>query len=147
MFSTTTQYALRALLILAERSNGTLVLGRDIAQRALIPANYLSKVMLTLAGAGIVEGSRGSNGGYRLVIPAHDLKLLSVVRLFDRQFAPKACVLGLKKECSDAAPCPAHVAWQDAKAGLMKFLEETSLDDISGGAFEVMLPKQRQPPA
>lgn len=74
MFSTTTQYALRALLILTEESSEGLVLGCDIAVRASIPANYLSKVMLTLAGAGLVEASRGSNGGYRLLVPPHDLK-------------------------------------------------------------------------
>ena len=144
MFSTTTQYALRALVVLAEQSGDELILGRDIATRASIPANYLSKLMLTLGGAGLVEASRGINGGYRLLVPSREIKLLTLVRLFDRQFAPKACVLGLKAECSDEAPCSAHAVWKDAKAGLMLFLEATTLADISGGIVELPKPRRRR---
>jgi Rrf2 family protein len=144
MLSTTAQYALRALLILADEPEDRLVLGREIAQRASIPANYLSKVMLNLAGAGLVEAARGSNGGYRLLIPSRDIKLLTVVRLFDRQFAPNACFLGVKKECSEIEPCSAHEAWKGAKSALMRFLEESSLADISAGSFQLKRPARRR---
>jgi DNA-binding IscR family transcriptional regulator len=44
MFSTTCEYALRALVQLARMPEGTAVLGRDLARNADIPANYLSKI-------------------------------------------------------------------------------------------------------
>ena len=54
MLTITSQYALRALTHLA-RQAGEPVLGRDLAQSGEVPANYLSKVMLTLRNAGLVD--------------------------------------------------------------------------------------------
>ncbi len=145
MLSTTAQYALRALLVLAAEPDDRLVLGKDIAKQAGIPANYLSKIMLTLAGTGMVEAVRGSNGGYRLRNPANELLLIDVVRQFDRQCAPNDCFLGVQSECSDDAPCGAHEAWKSAKTELIKFLETTSLADISGLSFEEIASAKRRP--
>ncbi len=52
MFSTTSEYALRALVQLSRQSAGVSVLGQDLAQRANIPPNYLSKILWTLRNAG-----------------------------------------------------------------------------------------------
>jgi Rrf2 family protein len=82
MLSTTTQYALRALSHLA-RQSGDAVLGRDLAESVEIPANYLSKVLVTLRNAGLVVTTRGSGGGYRLSKPAHEIHLIDVVELFE----------------------------------------------------------------
>jgi Rrf2 family protein len=133
MLSTTSQYALRGLLVLASEPGDRLVPGRDISWQADIPANYLSKVMWTLAGAGMVEAVRGIKGGYRLRIPPGRIALIDVVRLFDRQFAPTACFLGVRSECSDCDPCTAHAAWQKTKAALIHFMERTTLHDLSAG--------------
>ncbi len=136
MLSTTSQYALRALLVLAAEPAERLVLGKDMARLAQIPSNYLSKIMITMAGAGLVEATRGSNGGYRLRRPADQIHLIEVVGLFDRQVAPKSCFLGVRAECSDCDPCTAHMAWKIVKAELIQFLEGTTLDKISGVPFE-----------
>src|SRR6201987_4841576 len=82
MLSTTSQYALRALTHLA-RQAGEPVLGRDLAQAVEIPANYLSKVLLTLRNAGLVSTTRGSGSGYRLDRPASEGLLIEVVELFE----------------------------------------------------------------
>lgn len=145
MLSTTAQYALRALLVLAAESNGRLVPGRDMARLALIPTNYLSKIMLTIAAAGFVEATRGSNGGYRLSRPANQIRLIDVVGIFDRQVAPNACFLGVRPECSDCDPCTAHMAWKSVKAELVHFLEGTTLDKISGVPFTNLKPPARKP--
>ena len=118
-------------MLLAVESNGRLVPGKELAHKADIPANYLSKLMLTLAGAGVVEAMRGSNGGYRLRRPAATIPLIEVVRLFDRQIEPNACFLGMHALCSDQTPCPAHDAWRNVKTEMLKFLEEKTLADIS----------------
>jgi DNA-binding IscR family transcriptional regulator len=48
MLSTTTQYALRALVALTRLDEGTAVLGRDLSDLSDVPANYLSKILLDL---------------------------------------------------------------------------------------------------
>lgn len=144
MLSTTAQYALRALLVLAAEPSERLVPGKDMARLARIPNNYLSKIMLTMAAAGLVEATRGSNGGYRLRRPAAHIHLIEVVALFDRQIAPKSCFLGIKSECSDCDPCSAHSAWKTVKTELLQFLEGATLDRLSGLPFKKPRPARRK---
>jgi Rrf2 family transcriptional regulator, iron-sulfur cluster assembly transcription factor len=130
MFSTTCEYALRALVRLAVMPNGDAVLGRDLARHADIPANYLSKILLTLRNAGILTTARGTGGGYRLRKPAEAIRLIEVVELFDGARAKPACLLG-GKDCSDENPCSAHEVWRAVRADYVAFLESTTLAAIS----------------
>src|ERR1700751_3843299 len=107
MLSTTSQYALRALSYMAGQS-GKAVLGRDLAEFVEIPANYLSKVLLTLRNAGLVATARGSRGGYRLGRPAEKIFLIDVVERFEEISRTKpSCFLGRSRACSETTPCTA----------------------------------------
>lgn len=132
MLSITSQYALRALCHLA-RQSGEAVLGRELAQAVEIPANYLSKVLLTLRNAGLVDTTRGSGGGYRLRIAANEIHLIDVVELFEEVSRNKPhCFLGRTRTCSDHAPCTAHSTWGDLQAAYLGFLVSTTLSAIAG---------------
>jgi Rrf2 family protein len=130
MISTTTQYALRALAKLADLDHGTAMLGRDLAKQANIPANYLSKILLTLRNAGLLATARGSGGGYRLERRPEEIHLIDVVEVFDAPRARPPCLLG-EGECSDELACSAHQAWKQVRATYVRFLESTTLADIS----------------
>lgn len=138
MLSTTSEYALRALAHLARQPNNHAVLGRDLAQAAEIPANYLSKVLLTLRRAGLVNTTRGSGGGYRLHKPASEIHLIDVVELFEQiSRTSPGCFLEHTRPCSDAMPCSAHAAWRDLQAAYLGFLVSTSLSTIAGEPEQV----------
>lgn len=94
MFSQTTEYSLRAMTVLA-LTPGELVPTSAVAQRAMIPANYLSKVLQQLAGAGLITGRRGVGGGYRLARPATEIRLLDVVNAVAPVQRIARCPLGL----------------------------------------------------
>jgi Rrf2 family protein len=131
MLSTTSQYALRALCHLA-RQSGRAVLGRDLAQSVEIPANYLSKVLLTLRNAGLVDTSRGSNGGYRLRKPADQIYLIDVVELFEEiSRTDPPCFLGRTRVCSETTPCTAHATLRGLLAEHLSFLVSTPLSTIA----------------
>ncbi len=133
MLSTTSQYALRALAYLAGQPQGTALLGRDLAQATGIPANYLSKILLTLRNAQLVDTTRGSGGGYRLHKSAAEIFLIDVVELFDAISRSKpACFLQHQKPCSSASPCGAHVLWGDLQARYLGFLVSTPLAALAG---------------
>lgn len=132
MFSTTCEYALRALVGLARVPNGDALLGRDLALSAQIPANYLSKILLTLRNAGLLTTARGTGGGYRLRKSPETIRLLDIVELFDGARAKPACLLG-GKSCTDEDPCPAHESWRDIRAAYIEFLESTTLAGIAKG--------------
>ena len=132
MLSTTSQYALRALCHLA-RQSGEAVLGRDLARSVEIPANYLSKVLLTLRNAGLVETARGTGGGYRLRKAASQIYLVEVVELFEEiSTSEPSCFLGHTRACSATTPCTAHSRWQGVLAAYLGFLKSTPLSGIAG---------------
>jgi Rrf2 family transcriptional regulator, iron-sulfur cluster assembly transcription factor len=132
MLCITSQYALRALAHLARQTDGA-VLGRDLAESVEIPANYLSKVLLTLRNAGLVDTTRGSGGGYRLRRSANEIHLIDVVELFEEISRTKPpCFLGRTRECSGNKPCTAHATWKGLQAAYLGFLISTPLSAIAG---------------
>jgi Rrf2 family protein len=137
MLSTTSQYALRALSYLAAQS-GEAVLGRELAESVEIPANYLSKVLLTLRNAGLVATARGSGGGYRLGKPAEEIHLIDVVELFEETSRTRpSCFLGRTRACSETTPCNAHSPWRSLQTAYLKFLISTPLSAIAGDRDDV----------
>ena len=131
MLTTTSGHALRALTFLARLPEGASMLGRDLAERAGIPANYLSKILWTLGNAGLIDATRGNRGGYRLARRAAEIHLFEVVELFDRDRAAVSCFLDGAKECDSQDPCPAHEAWRGVKTAYLDFLRTTTVADIS----------------
>jgi Rrf2 family protein len=130
MLSATARYALRALSHLAaDPERG--FRGREIASETGIPANYLSKLLLTLGNAGIIQATRGIGGGYRLARKPERIRLAEIVELFDKETTDPPCLLGLRAVCSDEDPCCAHHSWRGAKRAYLAFLHETSLADIA----------------
>lgn len=132
MLSTTSEYALRALACLAGQPPGRALLGRDLAKAAEIPANYLSKILLTLRNAQLVDTTRGSGGGYRLHKPAAEIFLIDIVELFDGLSRSRpSCFLQHQKPCSSSSSCGAHVLWADVQARYLGFLVSTPLSALA----------------
>lgn len=131
MLSATSEHALRALVQLARLPAGASALGRNLAEAADIPPNYLSKILLTLRNAGIVETTRGHGGGYRLSKLPSDIRLIDVIELFEGIRSRPGCLLGEKHDCSDHTPCSAHAMWKEVKQAYLSFLESNSIADIA----------------
>ncbi len=139
MLSTTSEYALRALAYLAAQPAGTALLGRDLAKAADVPANYLSKILLTLRNAELVDTTRGLAGGYRLHRRAEEIFLIDIVELFDGVSRTKpACFLRHQRPCSSASPCNAHDLWRDVQARYLGFLVSTPLSALAASIAPVV---------
>jgi Rrf2 family protein len=132
MLSITAKHALRALVSLAAEPEDKPMLGKELAERASIPANYLSKILLTLGNAGFITATRGTGGGYRLLRSPVDIYLVDIVDLFDKPRVADGCLLDGDRPCSDQTACSAHAAWREVKAAYTRFLEETTLAALAG---------------
>ena len=131
MLSTTSEYALRALTMLARVPRGQWMLGRDLAASAEIPPQYLSKIMLSLRNAGLVAATRGTGGGYCLLRPPDAIHLVDVVQLFDGPIGQPRCLLGPHRECGEKHACTAHRSWARVRDAYRDFLEITTLQQIA----------------
>jgi len=130
MLSVTTEHALRALVELARLPAGSSILGRELARRAHIPANYLAKILLMLRNAGLVEATRGQGGGYRLAKAPEEIFLVQVVDLFEGVRGRPGCFLGESHACTDQEACSAHALWKNVREVYLDFLTRTTIADI-----------------
>lgn len=137
MITTTSRYAIRALVRLALLSKDELIGGKELSDDLKIPANYLSKVMHNLRNSGFVEAVRGFRGGYKLLKPAQKIQLVDVVELFEGIYSRPRCFLGKDHVCSDQNPCAAHNAFKGARAAYVRFLEQTTIASLAREELEL----------
>ena len=76
-------YAVRAAAAIAAAPAGGLVKAARIAQEERIPSAFLARILAALVEAGLVRSTRGSNGGYRLAVPATSISLRAILRAVD----------------------------------------------------------------
>jgi Rrf2 family protein len=130
VLSHTAEYALRAVLYIAQQETPTQLVRNDVAAQALdVPRNYLSKILHTLAREHLLESTRGPSGGFRLARSAEQISLLQVVQPFDDFSGPRSCLLG-RPRCSDRNPCPAHNRWKGISEQVATFFRMTTLGDL-----------------
>lgn len=130
MLSQTAEYALRAMVLLAERTDDRPARTGELAAALDIPQNYLAKTLHALTRAGVLTSSRGKGGGFRLSRPAAEISLLDVVDPFDRLGTRPACLMG-QGECSEAHACAAHASWKTVSQRVQAFFAESTLADLA----------------
>lgn len=141
MLSQTAEHALRALLYLARQPEDAAVPADAIARAIDAPRNYLSKTLNTLARQGIVSGTRGPNGGFRLVLRPGEITLARVMEAFaDTGVSRKMCLLG-GETCSDQTACAAHFRWKEVWREAALPLERTTLADLLAPELEISSPQ------
>jgi Rrf2 family protein len=129
MLSHTAEYALRAVLYIADRGEGEVVRAEELAQAMDVPRNYLSKTLNQLAKFGVLHSVRGRSGGFSLGAAAHRISLLSIVEVFDPVQRKRTCLLG-RSRCSDSNPCPAHERWKGISEQVVAFFRDTTVGDL-----------------
>lgn len=129
MLSQTAEYALRAIVVLAtcKRSTRTTF---DISRHTQVPLDYLSKILNSLARAGLVSGQRGPGGGFQLVRPATQITVLEVVTAVDPLKRIKNCPLGLPAHGENL--CPLHRKLDDAVKSVEEAFATTSIQSLIG---------------
>src|SRR5690242_533609 len=95
MLSQTVEYALRAMVVLANTPQ-TAQTAQSIASVAKLPIDYLFKVMQSLGKAGLVNAQRGKHGGFMLARKPEDLTILDIVNAVDPIRRITSCPLQLK---------------------------------------------------
>ncbi len=130
MLTTTSEYAIRALVYIAQQGEDEPVLAREIATNTGVPGNYISKILRDLAHGGILTSTRGVGGGFKLARPAKQIKLGDIVTPFENVAHRNRCPFG-NDVCSDDHPCGAHTHYKTVKNAYNKFLDKTTLQAVA----------------
>jgi Rrf2 family transcriptional regulator, nitric oxide-sensitive transcriptional repressor len=126
MFSQTVEYALRAAVFLATRAEPATT--EEVAERTLVPAAYLAKILQGLARAGLVKSQRGVGGGVTLARDPAKLTILEVVNAVEPIKRIRVCPLGISTHGSRL--CPLHRKVDNALAMVEEAFGSTTLADI-----------------
>ena len=135
--STRGDYASRALLSLALRSDGmTPTSVRDIAERTGLPQPYLEQILLALKGAGIVRSKRGVGGGYVLARPPAEITLGAIVSAVDGPIVVGD--FGHPHEngaCDHEGQCALLAVWDEVGELMRNHLDSFTLADMVATAL------------
>lgn len=127
LISQTAEYALRAMVWLADRPDEPQVTSA-IADSTRVPAGYLSKVLQALGRAGLVHAQRGLGGGWMLTRPPEEVSILDVLNAVDPLRRITTCPLGIRAHGKTL--CPLHRKLDDAIAQVEDVFRSTSLADV-----------------
>jgi Rrf2 family protein len=127
MFSQTVEYALRAVVYLADQAPEARTTDQ-IAAKTLVPKAYLSKVIQGLCREGVLVSKRGIGGGVTLAKKPSELTILDVVNAVEPIVRIRTCPLGLKAH--GVRLCPLHKRMDNALASVEKAFRETTLAEV-----------------
>lgn len=120
-------YAVRAVLYLAQLGPEQRAATSQIAQEQQIPPSFLAKIVSQLSVAGLLQTSRGARGGVSLARSPEEISLLEVVEAIDGPILLNECA-GNNGTCSFGDVCPMKPVWCDAQAELVYRLKNTTFD-------------------
>lgn len=141
MISTRGRYALRVMLDLAENSDGNYIRLKDVAQRQEISQKYLESIMTALSKSGMVEGTQGKGGGYRLNRTPEQYRVGDILRLTEGSLASVACLKCGAKPCERAGTCQTLPLWKGLDQLVNGYLDSVTLEDLLRGRIPA-LPEQ-----
>ena len=121
-------YAIRAILYLAQLGPDEKASTSQIAEEKDIPLSFLAKIIAQLSVAGLLQTMRGARGGVTLARPAKDINLLEVVEAIDGPIQINECVND-SYQCSQHG-CPMRGIWQDTQADLVNRLRSSTFDQF-----------------
>ncbi len=130
--SAKSDYALRALIEMAGRTDGAPVSAEELGRLQEIPHGFLQAILADLRRSGVVVSQRGQSGGWRLNRAPEEISVADVIRAVD---GPLVSVYGLRPEAvsyNQSAAVLQHV-WIAARRSLRDVFEQVTLRHMADG--------------
>jgi Rrf2 family transcriptional regulator, iron-sulfur cluster assembly transcription factor len=125
-----TDYAARVLIHLAALETGACAQVGEIAEKRVLPAPFVRRVVARLAAAGLLRTRRGSRGGVRLARPPGAISLLDVVRAMEGGIVLNRCV-SAGRDCPLGRECPVQGVWAAATFRVEEYLDSVTIAELA----------------
>lgn len=134
--SAKSDYALRALIEMATRTDGKPVSAEELGKSQEIPHGFLQAILADLRRAGVVLSQRGQSGGWRLAREAAEVSVADVIRAVD---GPLVSVYGLRPESVvyNERAAVLQPVWIAARGALRDVFENVSIAELASGDLPV----------
>ncbi len=132
MFSKATEYALRAVIYIAQKSSAEKKLAlSEIAKAINSPRSFTAKILQQLtSGKKIICSTTGPGGGFYITEKSKKLPIRMILEAMEKDYVLDKCVLGLKK-CSEARACPMHSKYKHIRVKIKELFESKTIQDLA----------------
>ena len=125
-------YAVRAVVELADSRQDAPRKVDDVARAQEIPVSFLENILTQLRSSGIVRSQRGPEGGYWLARPPEEVNLADIIRAVE---GPLVGVRGQRPEEIEYVGSAESLqpVWIALRANLRKVLEHVTVAQVAAG--------------
>ena len=123
-------YAVRALIELADTYGSSTKQSADIAERWSIPAPYLDQLLTALRKAGLVTSTRGPQGGHTLARSASSITINEVFEALEGPLQPIDC-LEDNPRCLFSRSCAIQDLWAEVQGAVSQLLTSVTIADLA----------------
>lgn len=129
IYSRSTEHAIRALIPLAQVTDGSFTMVKTLAEQENIPPHYLAKILQQLARKGLLRSSKGPLGGFQLSVAPADISLLDIVEALEgmEQYQASAA---RNLDLPDGLYCAMHKERLELHKEILNYLRENTVADL-----------------
>ena len=140
------EYGLRCILQLAKNYGRAPLVSRMIADQEGLSVDYVTKLLMLLRRANLVESVRGAKGGYTLLGDPRTVTVGEVIQALSTDGLVVTCTesehcnhfSGHLSECIHLEGCGIRPVWVTLSRFITGLLDQISLADLLGEEVEVM---------
>ncbi|CAN5474159.1 SUF system Fe-S cluster assembly regulator [soil metagenome] len=131
--SSLADYAIVVMSCAARATADARLSATDIAFQTGVPLPTAQKLLGRLAGAGLLDSSRGTAGGFALARPAEAISLADIVEAVEGPIAMTACVEegAGRHDCALESSCRVRPHWSAVNGAIRGALAGVSLTSLS----------------
>jgi Rrf2 family iron-sulfur cluster assembly transcriptional regulator len=122
--STKGRYAVTAMMDLAIHEKYGPVTLADISVCQGISLSYLEQIFARLRRSGLISGTRGPRGGYRLARPADQITVADIINAVSENLDTR---YEGQEDCRHGERCLTHELWSDLSNQIHRFLDGITL--------------------
>lgn len=119
-------YGVRVMIQLASDAGKERISLPELARATGAPASFLSKVLQSLARAGLLTSRRGQTGGFHITPRGAAASMLEVIEAIEGKIFLNVCLVA-GRSCGRKAHCSAHPVWIEAQRTVVQVLSGTSI--------------------
>ena len=128
--STRGRYALRLMLDIALHTDEGSVSLKSVAQRQDISVKYLEQIVTPLARGGLLQATRGAQGGYRLSRSPEEYTVGEILRTIEGSLAPVACLDSGEAYCDRLNQCVTVEVYRRIDQAIDNVIDHMTLGDL-----------------
>jgi FeS assembly SUF system regulator len=134
-----TDYGIVLMAHLASRDEGEVYAAREVAQETQLPLPVVSKILKSLARAGLLLSHRGAKGGFSLARPPAQITVPAMIAALDGPISLTECAIH-EGVCAQESSCDVREPWKRINSAVEGALARITLADLAFRATGNIVP-------